>query len=66
MAKDDVLYVVDGTQGKAPSEDLTIIDTKNKSVLGHIDGLLGPHMVSVNARGDIYVAEVRDGRSEIR
>ena len=59
MAKDDVLYVVDGTQGKAPSEDLTIIDTKNKSILGHIDGLLGPHMVSVNARGDIYVAEVR-------
>jgi len=59
MTKDDVLYVVDGTQGKLPSEDLTIIDTTDKSILGHFDGLLGPHMVSVNARGDIYVAEVR-------
>ena len=59
MTKDDVLYVVDGTEGKAPAEDLTIVDTKNKSIVGHIGGLLGPHMVSVDARGNIYVAEVR-------
>jgi sugar lactone lactonase YvrE len=59
MTKDDVLFVVDGTQGKAPAEDLTIVDTKTKSVVGHIGDLLGPHMVSVDASGNIYVAEVR-------
>ena len=59
MTTDDVLYVVDGTEGKLPAEDLTIVDTKNKSIVGHVGGLLGPHMVSVNARGDIYVAQVR-------
>jgi hypothetical protein len=58
MTKDDVLYVVDGTQGN-PDEFLTIVDTKTRAILGEIHGLTGPHMVSVNARGDIYVAEVR-------
>ena len=58
MTTDDVLYVVDGTQGN-PDEFLTVVDTKTQSILGEIHGLTGPHMVSVNARGDIYVAEVR-------
>jgi len=58
MTTDDVLYVVDGTQGN-PDEFLTIIDTKTGAILGEIHGLTGPHMVAVNARGDIYVAEVR-------
>ena len=58
MTKDDVLYVVDGTQGN-PDEFLTIVDTKSRSILGQIHGLTGPHMVAVNAGGDIYVAEVR-------
>ena len=58
MTKDDLLYVVDGTQGN-PDEFLTIVDTRNGTIVGQIHGLTGPHMVSVNARGDIYVAEVR-------
>lgn len=58
MTKDDILYVVDGTQGN-PDEFLTIVDTKNMNILGQIHGLTGPHMVSVSSRGDIYVAEVR-------
>ena len=58
MTKDDVLYVVDGTQGN-PDEFLTIVDTKSGTILGQIHGLTGPHMVAVNASGDIYVAEVR-------
>ena len=58
MTKDDLLYVVDGTQG-SPDEFLTIVDTKNSNVLGQIHGLTGPHMVSVSSGGDIYVAEVR-------
>ena len=58
MTKDDILYVVDGTQGN-PDEFLTIVDTKNMNILGQIHGLTGPHMVSVSTRGDIYVAEVR-------
>ncbi len=58
MTKDDVLYVVDGTQGN-PDEFLTIVDTKTRAILGEIHGLTGPHMLSVNTRGDIYVAEVR-------
>jgi sugar lactone lactonase YvrE len=58
MTRDDLLYVVDGTQGN-PDEFLTVLDTKNGRVLSQIHGLTGPHMVSVNAGGDIYVAEVR-------
>ena len=56
MTKDDVLYVVDGSQG---NDNLTIVDTKNQKVVGHIQGLAGPHMVSVDSGGAIYVAEVR-------
>jgi sugar lactone lactonase YvrE len=56
MGKNDVLYVVDGSQG---NDDLTIVDTKNQKVLDHFGGLAGPHMLSVDARGDIYIAEVR-------
>jgi NHL repeat len=58
ITKDDLLYVVDGTQGN-PNEFLTVVDTKGGSVVGQINGLTGPHMVSVSASGDIYVAEVR-------
>lgn len=58
MTKDDLLYVVDGTQGN-PDEFLTIVDSKTGRVLGQIHGLTGPHMVSVNGRGDIFVSEVR-------
>jgi DNA-binding beta-propeller fold protein YncE len=56
MTKNDVLYVVDGTQGK---DDLTIVDTKDQKVLDHFGGLSGPHMLSVDSNGAVYVAEVR-------
>jgi DNA-binding beta-propeller fold protein YncE len=56
MTKDDVLYVVDGSQG---NDNLTIIDTKDQKILGRVGGLSGPHMLSVDAGGNIYVAEVR-------
>jgi DNA-binding beta-propeller fold protein YncE len=56
MTKDDVLYVVDGSQG---NDNLIIIDTKDRKILGRIGGLSGPHMLSVDASGNIYVAEVR-------
>jgi DNA-binding beta-propeller fold protein YncE len=56
MTKDDVLYVVDGSQGK---DDLTIVNTRDRNVMGHFGGLAGPHMLSVDSSGAIYVAEVR-------
>jgi DNA-binding beta-propeller fold protein YncE len=56
LAKGDVLYVTDGTQGK---DDLTIIDLKTQRHLGHFGGLVGPHMLAVDAAGSIYVAETR-------
>ncbi len=58
ITKDDLLYVVDGTQGN-PDEFLTVVDTRDGSVVAQIHGLTGPQMVSVSASGDIYVAEVR-------
>ena len=61
MAKGDVLYVVDGSQGK---NDLTIFNTKGQNIVGHIEGLNGPHMVSVDARGAIYIAET--GGADVR
>lgn len=54
MTKDDVLYTCDGSQGK---NDVTVIDTKDQKVLAHFGGLTGPHMLSVDASGAIYVAE---------
>ncbi|HVZ64108.1 MAG TPA: peptidyl-alpha-hydroxyglycine alpha-amidating lyase family protein [Opitutaceae bacterium] len=56
MAKDDILYSVDGTEGK---DDLTIIDTKTQKVIDHFGGLTGPHMLSVDKNGAIYVAETK-------
>jgi streptogramin lyase len=56
MTKNDVLYVVDGSQG---NDNLTIVDTKDQKILGRVGGLAGPHMLSVDLSGNIYVAEVR-------
>src|SRR5204863_2104075 len=56
MTKDDALYVVDGTQGK---DDLTVVDTKTRQVREHFGGMVGPHMLAVDADGAIYVAETR-------
>ena len=56
LTRNDVLYITDGTQGK---DDLTIIDLKTRQHLGHFGGLVGPHMLAVDATGAIYVAETR-------
>jgi len=56
MTPADVLYLVDGTAGK---DDLTIFDTKSQKIVGHLGGLVGPHMLAVDAAGAIYVAETR-------
>jgi DNA-binding beta-propeller fold protein YncE len=56
MTKDDVLYVVDGSQG---NDNLKIINIKDQRILGQFGGLAGPHMLSVDASGNIYIAEVR-------
>jgi len=55
MAKNDILYVSDGTQGQ---EHVTILDTKDDKVLGEFGGLKGPHMLTVDSAGAVYVAEV--------
>jgi peptidylamidoglycolate lyase len=59
MAKNGILYVVDGTQG---SEHLTVLDTRDNKLLARVDGLVGAHMVAVDRGGNVYVSEVR-GRS---
>jgi peptidylamidoglycolate lyase len=56
MTRDDIVYVADGTAG---SEGLTVLNTRNGNVLGHISGITGAHMISVDRSGSIYVAEVR-------
>jgi hypothetical protein len=54
IAKGDILYACDGSQGK---NDVTVVDLKDQRVLAHFGGLTGPHMLSVDASGSIYVAE---------
>ena len=54
ITKDDILYCCDGTAGKST---VTIVDLKNQAIVGHFDGLTGPHMLTVDAAGAIYVAE---------
>ena len=56
ITKEDVLYVSDGSQGQ---DNVNIYDLKTKKVVGHIAGLTGPHMLSVDTHGTVYVAEVR-------
>ena len=54
VTKDDILYCVDGSPGK---NDLTMVDTNTRQVVGHFGGLAGPHMLAVDAKGAVYVAE---------
>jgi len=56
ITRNDTLYVTDGSQGK---EDVTIFDAKDHKVSDHFGGLVGPHMLSVDQNGAVYVAEVR-------
>ena len=62
MTRDGIMYVADGTQG---SESLTVLNSRNGRVLTNIPGLSGSHMVTVDRRGAIYVAEVR-GRAVLK
>ena len=54
VTKDDILYCVDGSPGK---NDLTMVDTNTRQVVGHFGGLAGPHMLAVDGKGAVYVAE---------
>lgn len=56
MTRDGTLYVADGTKG---SEGLTVMNPRNGKILAHIDGITGAHMVTVDRKGAIFVAEVR-------
>ena len=56
ITRDDTIYVADGTAG---SEGLTVLNTRNGKILAHISGITGAHMLTVDRKGAIYVAEVR-------
>lgn len=56
ISRGGILYVADGTAG---TEGLTVVNTRNGQVLSHFSGITGAHMISVDRRGAIYVAEVR-------
>lgn len=56
ITPDGALYVADGTAG---SEAMTVVDTRTGTTLAHFRGITGAHMVAVDRRGAIYVAEVR-------
>ncbi len=54
ITKDDILYCCDGTPAKS---FVTIVDLKTQAILAHFEGLTGPHMLTVDPAGTIYVAE---------
>lgn len=56
ITRDGIIYVADGSAG---SEGLTVLNTRNGKILGHISGITGAHMIAVDRKGAIYVAEVR-------
>lgn len=55
IGKDGTLYVADGTK---PSGSLTVMDMKSGAILARVPGLTGSHMVAVDRKGAVYVAEV--------
>ncbi len=56
IASDGMLYVADGT---ASSEGLTVLNPRSGKILAHFLGITGAHMIAVDRKGAIYVAEVR-------
>jgi NHL repeat len=54
FAKDDLFYVVDGTENNC----LLIVNIKDGKVLDRVDGLVNPTAVTVDSRGAIYIGEV--------
>lgn len=62
--RDGILYVADGT--KAPGiGGMMVLDMRSKKVLTHVTGLTGAHMVTVDRKGAIYIAEV-SGKSVLK
>lgn len=55
ITRDGTLYVADGTK---PVGSMSVIDMKSEKTLFHVSGLTGSHMLTVDRRGSIYVAEV--------
>ncbi|MDA1092370.1 MAG: peptidyl-alpha-hydroxyglycine alpha-amidating lyase family protein [Acidobacteria bacterium] len=55
FVRDDRLYVVDGTE----TNSLLIVNISDGTVLERVDGLNNPTAVTVNADGEIFIAEVR-------
>ena len=55
FVKGDLIYVVDGTANNC----LWIASTKDGKVQEKIEGLSNPTAVTVDSKGDIYVAEVK-------
>jgi sugar lactone lactonase YvrE len=56
ITHDGTIFVADGTDG---SEGVTVLNIKNKKVLAQIPNLKGSHMLTVDRKGAIYVAQVR-------
>jgi DNA-binding beta-propeller fold protein YncE len=54
ITKEDMLYVVDGTNNNC----LLIASTKDGKVIDRIEGLSNPTAVAVDSKGAIYVGEV--------
>ena len=58
ITPDDVIYISDGTAGH---EGVTLINARNRQVLGRVDGLNHVHLISGDRRGAIYAAELENG-----
>lgn len=56
VTRDGTIYVADGTKG---SESLTVLSGRDNKVLAQIPGLTGAHMLTVDRKGAVYIAEVR-------
>jgi DNA-binding beta-propeller fold protein YncE len=54
ITKNDMLYVVDGTEKNC----LLIANTKDGKVIDRVDGLSNPTAVAVDSKGAIYIGEV--------
>lgn len=55
VGRDGIIYIADGTK---PIGSLTVLNMRNNKILWQVSGLVGSHMVTVDRRGAVYVAEV--------
>ena len=56
ITSDGTLYIADGTAG---SEGMTVLNPRTGKILAQFSGITGAHMIAVDRKGAIYVAEVR-------